>query len=54
VAQIVSIQVGLPKLLGVEGAANPMDCPWNWVFKESVTGPVWLGQNNLVGDDRLI
>jgi MOSC domain-containing protein YiiM len=53
VAQIVSIQVGLPKLLGVEGAANPMDCPWTTgFFKESVTGPVWLGQNNLVGDGQ--
>jgi len=33
VAQIVSIQVGLPKLLGVEGAANPMDCPWTTGFQ---------------------
>jgi len=36
-AQIVSIQVGLPKLLGVEGAANPMDCPWTTGFSKNLS-----------------
>jgi len=49
VAQIVSIQVGLPKLPGVEGA-SPVDCPWTTGFSKNSAGPVWLGQgNDLVG-----
>lgn len=48
-----SIQVGLPRHFGQEGAANPMDRPWaTGFFKEPVTGSVWLGATNLVGDGQ--
>ena len=50
---LVSIQVGLPKQLGTEGAANRMDRPWSsGIFKQPVTGPIWLGQTNLAGDGQ--
>ena len=52
-SQILSIQVGLPKQLGVEGAPNPMDRPWcTGFFKEPVVEPIWLGKTNLAGDGQ--
>ena len=54
---MLSIQVGLPRLMGTEGAADPMDGPWMSGFvKEPVAGPVRLGRLGLEGDgqaDRL-
>lgn len=48
-----SIQVGLPKVMGNEGAEDPMDRPWeSGIFKNRVTGPIWLGKVNLVGDGQ--
>jgi len=38
VAQILLIQVGLPKLLGVENALDPMDRPWSTGFFKEVQG----------------
>jgi MOSC domain-containing protein YiiM len=51
--QLLSIQVGLPKHLGVEGATNRMDRPWSTgFFKQPVEEPVWLGHTNLAGDGQ--
>ena len=51
--KIASIQVALPRTYGTEGAANPMERPWTSAFaKEPVTGTVWLGATNLVGDQQ--
>jgi MOSC domain-containing protein YiiM len=53
VAQILSIQVGLPKSLGVTGAPDPMDRPWSTgFFKKPIQGEVWLGSTNLAGDGQ--
>lgn len=53
VPQLVSVQVGLPKSLGMEGAPDLMDRPWSTgFFKKSVEEPIWLGQTNLVGDGQ--
>ncbi len=52
-AVLVSIQVGLPRKLGVADAADPMDRLWESGFvKEPVSGPVWLGRTNLAGDGQ--
>jgi MOSC domain-containing protein YiiM len=48
---VISIQVGLPRSLGVEGASNRMDRPWSTgFFKEPIQGERWLGITNLAGD----
>ncbi|MFP5503622.1 MAG: MOSC domain-containing protein [Candidatus Sericytochromatia bacterium] len=48
---IESLQVGLPRTLGLEGAPEPMDRPWTTgFFKAPVAGPVWLGAEGLEGD----
>jgi len=48
---ILSLQVGLPRTIGTEGAADPMDQPWtSSIFKEPVEGPVWLSRAGLAGD----
>jgi MOSC domain-containing protein YiiM len=50
---LVSIQVGLPRSYGQEGAEDPMDRPWETgFFKQPVDGPRWLGKTNLVGDGQ--
>jgi len=50
---LVSIQVGKPKRLGVEGAADPHDRPWvSGFFKEPLTGPVGVHFTNLDGDGQ--
>ena len=50
---LVSIQVGLPRQLGTEDAADPMERPWTTgFFKEPTTGSVYLGKTNLVGDGQ--
>ena len=52
-ALLVSIQVGLPRSYGREGADDPMDRPWETgFFKQAVDGPRWLGRTNLVGDGQ--
>jgi len=51
--RLLSIQVGLPKHLGTEGASDPMEGPWyTAAFKDPVEGPVWLGKTNLAGDGQ--
>lgn len=50
---LVSVNVGLPRQMGVEGAADPFDRPWrSGIVKEPVAGPVWLGRTNLAGDGQ--
>ena len=50
---ILSLQVGMPKTLGTEGAADPMDQPWTTsIYKEPVEGPVWLSTTGLTGDKQ--
>lgn len=51
--RIVSVNVGMPREHGVEGAAIPMDRPWTTgFFKEPVGGPVRVGTTNLEGDGQ--
>lgn len=48
---LASIQAGLPRDLGEEGAMDPMDRPWTTGFyKQPVFGQVRLGKLNLDGD----
>jgi MOSC domain-containing protein YiiM len=50
---LLSIQVGLPKQMGIQGATEPMDRPWTTgFFKEPVAGSVYLGKTNLDGDGQ--
>jgi MOSC domain-containing protein YiiM len=52
-ARLVSIQVGLPRAYGREGAVEPMDRPWQTgFFKQPADGPRWLGKTNLDGDGQ--
>lgn len=52
-SHIATIQVGLPRSLGVAGAPDPMDRPWSTgFFKEPIQGTLWLGQTNLKGDGQ--
>lgn len=52
-ATLVSIQVGLPLTLDMEGTENDNEKQW-WTgsYKEAVEGPIWLGSTNLVGDGQ--
>ncbi|MCU0533332.1 MAG: MOSC domain-containing protein [Hydrococcus sp. Prado102] len=53
IPSILSIQIGLPKQLGTEGAIDLMDRPWTTgFFKEPVAGAIYLGKTNLVGDGQ--
>lgn len=50
-AELLSIQVGLPKRYGTPEARNPMDRPWSSaISKQAVDGPVWVGRFNISGD----
>jgi MOSC domain-containing protein YiiM len=51
--QLLSLQVGQPRTLGTDGAADPLDRPWtSATLKEPVAGPVWLGREGLAGDGQ--
>lgn len=51
--RIVSVNVGMPREHGVEGARNPMDRAWTTgFFKEPIAGPVCVGATNLDGDGQ--
>ncbi|MEB3283538.1 MAG: MOSC domain-containing protein [Lyngbya sp.] len=53
IPQLCSIQVGLPKKMGVEEATDPMERSWSTgFFKEPIQGLIWLGKTNLVGDGQ--
>lgn len=50
---LLSLQVGMPKLLGKPGTTDPSERLWSTgIFKEPVTGPIWLGRTNLAGDGQ--
>lgn len=50
---LASIQVGLPRELGRDGADDPMDRLWTTgFFKEPISGAVRLGATNLDGDGQ--
>jgi len=52
-SHLVSIQVGMPREYGKEGAGHPMDRPWYTGFlKERISGPVQLHWTNLEGDGQ--
>ena len=52
-SRLLSIQVGLPKTHGTEDAADPLDEQWtSAIFKQPVKGAVWLGKENLDGDEQ--
>lgn len=49
---VETLFVGKVKKMGMENATDPMDKPWeSGMFKESVTGKIWLGRNGLSGDE---
>jgi MOSC domain-containing protein YiiM len=51
--ELLSLQVGLPQTLGRADADDPLDQEWTTGFlKQPVTGAVWLGHINLVGDGQ--
>ena len=52
-AILSSIQVGLPREHGSDGSQDPEQQPWlSAIFKDPVSGPVWLGRNGLEGDHQ--
>jgi MOSC domain-containing protein YiiM len=52
-AVLVSIQVGKPTTMGVEGTSDPLSRPWtSGIVKRPVEGPVWLGRTNVAGDSQ--
>lgn len=51
--EIVSLQVGRPRTLGRDDAADPMDETWTTgIFKDPVEGAVRLGRTGLEGDGQ--
>jgi MOSC domain-containing protein YiiM len=53
-AEILSIQVGMPKTYDSDLASHDgEDRSWeSGIFKSGIMGPVWLSENNLVGDGQ--
>ncbi|MBZ4420728.1 MOSC domain-containing protein [Myxococcus sp. RHSTA-1-4] len=52
-SRILSLRVGLPRELGTAGAAHPMERPWtSAIFKEPISGPVWLSRTGFAGDGQ--
>jgi MOSC domain-containing protein YiiM len=50
---VLSIQVGMPRLVSAEEAPDPRGRSWRTgFFKRPVAGPVWLGRTNLAGDGQ--
>ena len=48
-----SIQIGVPRSYGFEGAVDTHDKPWTTgFFKAPIEGPVFVGTTNLVGDGQ--
>lgn len=49
--QLLSIQVGLPRVLNSREAIGPDQTEWTSAFfKQPVNGLTWLGKTNLIGD----
>lgn len=52
-ATLISIQVGNARTIGDKEAADYFDQEWrSAIFKESVSGPVWVGLTNVTGDQQ--
>jgi MOSC domain-containing protein YiiM len=52
-ARVVSVQVGVPREMGHEGAPEVFDRPWtSGIFKTPVDGPVFVGFEHLAGDQQ--
>lgn len=52
-AYLRSLQVGTPATRGTPAAIDPLDRAWTSAFvKAPVSGPIWLGQTNLHGDQQ--
>lgn len=52
-ATLVSIQVGQARQLGDNTAADYFDQEWrSAIFKEPVSGPIWVGATNVTGDQQ--
>jgi len=52
-AELVSVQVGVPRTVGLVDVTDPMDQVWTTgFFKEPVAGSVRLGRVNLAGDGQ--
>lgn len=52
-AQLISLQVGLPRQISPVGDATASDALWtSGIIKSPVQGDVWLGALNLVGDGQ--
>jgi MOSC domain-containing protein YiiM len=50
--RLISVQVGLPRVLD-SGPDDSSGSSWeSGIFKERVAGPVWLGRLNLAGDGQ--
>ncbi|MDN4607711.1 MOSC domain-containing protein [Sporosarcina highlanderae] len=50
---INEVFVGKPKTVGDKNATNPLDKEWeSAIFKEPVTGKVWVGETGLDGDGQ--
>lgn len=46
-----SIQVGVARSYGTEGAEEPLDRPWtSGIAKQSVAGAIWAGRLGMAGD----
>ena len=51
--KVLSIQVGMPRTVGIAGAPDPMDREWtSGIFKEMVRHPVVAGLTGLEGDGQ--
>ena len=51
--QLISIQAGLPQTYATQADIGPAETTWTTAFsKRPVSGPVWVGGNNLAGDGQ--
>lgn len=52
-ATLVSVQIGQPRALGSEHAADQFDKPWTTgIFKSTVTGPITVRRTHIDGDGQ--
>lgn len=51
--QILAVFAGMPKVMGGPGSDSPGEKPWeSGIFKDPVSGPVWLSYGGLRGDGQ--
>jgi MOSC domain-containing protein YiiM len=51
--QLLSIQVGMPQTYTGQTAVGAANNSWTTAFaKQPVSGPVWVGKNNIEGDEQ--